>query len=117
MIPVPKIGVIGASWMAVDVLGAELTPRWENIPEEFKSNRSVEERLFHDVFFGYVSLAAVEMTPRPGVDRDEAIRVLSLIRATMGTGHETKMAGWAYLCHEWFVVGKWVRDEDHKPWG
>jgi hypothetical protein len=116
MIPVPEIGELDGSWMKADIRGAELTPKWKDIPEEFKRGKSVEEKLFHDVFFGYVELKNVEMAPREGVDRDKALRVLNLIGSTMGTGHEVKTAGWAYLCHEWFIVGRWARKEGHHPW-
>lgn len=116
MIPVPNTDHIdGTSLMAMDLKGVELTPKWDSIPAEFKKDGCLERKLFHDVFFGYVSLNDVLMRPRDGVNARDARRALNLVRATFGTSHEHKGAGWAMLCREWFCEIKWERTKS-KSW-
>ena len=87
----------------------ELMPKYDDIPEEYKHGNTKWNKLFNDWFFS--GLSNLDITPKPGVDRNKAI---SHIRAVMGSfepPHEHKEAGVAFLMAEWFEDAKWDRNK------
>lgn len=83
-----------------------LLPRWEEIPEEFKSfggTGTVAKKwikVVDDVFFRGIKI--VEAIPKNGIDKKVAIRHLTSILHSWEPKHEHKTAGVAYLMSLWF---------------
>ena len=99
MRPVPHVDDVDVAFPA---RGAELTPPYEEIPNEFKRSDTPEVRLFWRLFVG--KPPEVGLKPREGVDGVMALKVLQVVMSTYGTKHEHKVAGWAFLCREWFEL-------------
>jgi hypothetical protein len=80
----------------------DLIPKWDEIPDEFKSGRTLEVKLFNTFFFhgGSVDI----FIPKEGVDKEKALRVLTFVARDWGLSHEHKESGWAYLVREWFDI-------------
>lgn len=88
--------------------GPELTPDYEDVPDEFKRSGSVWVRFIDHWFFRGNPTEAFEVgRPRDGVDAELAFRHLKVVLGTFGTKHEHKTAGAAWLLSLWF--------EDVKP--
>jgi hypothetical protein len=98
MRPVPQVSDVDVVFPA---RGPELTPPYDEIPDEFKRN-APEVRLFYGIFSG--KPPKLGLKPREGVDGAMALKVLQVVMGTYGTKHEHKVAGWAFLCREWFEL-------------
>lgn len=77
-----------------------LMPPYKEIPEEFKRDESPWVRLQQQWFFS--GLDTRSLNPKPGIDRNMAVRHLSVIQNDWGPPHEHKQAGVAYLMSLWF---------------
>jgi len=79
-----------------------MMPDYKDIPEEFTdhNNRGKWGKLVTQMFF--VGLKKLELKPRPGVDKDKALRHIRYILGSWEPKHEHKEAGAAFLFNEWF---------------
>lgn len=80
-----------------------LLPRWEDIPEEFKSSTVKDHpyvKVVGDWFFSGVKILRCEM--KPGVDKKMAIKHIGCVMHSYEPKHEHKIAGAAYLMSLWF---------------
>lgn len=84
----------------------ERMPAMEDIPEEFKRDRSRWEALFwtHAMFGG---IEDIHLIPVKGVDPEAAWRHLNSITGSYAPKHEHKEAALAYLTSLWFKAATW----------
>lgn len=83
-----------------------LLPRWEEIPEEFKSWRGtgeVAKKWVHaiDCIF-FRGIQVIEVVMKNGIDKKVAIKHIMSILHSWEPRHEHKVAGAAYLMSLWF---------------
>lgn len=87
----------------------DVMPKYADIPEDFRRERG-ESRKWHqfqsDWFFS--GLKEIEVTPKPGVDKKQALRHLGFIQQSWDTSHEHKSAAVAWLASEWFEDVKYA---------
>ena len=85
----------------------ELMPRMEDIPKEFKDRNNGTEwnRLFGDWF--YNGLESLDLTPKEGIDKEQALRHIQTVMGSWEPKHEHKEAAVAYLLSLWFTDPKW----------
>lgn len=91
--------------------GVELTPRDEDIPQDFP-NRSAWEFFASALFSSFV--ADIQLLPAEGIDPAKAWRHIEVCLGTFGTRHERKIAGIAFLLSRWFVAARWLYRADGK---
>ena len=81
-----------------------LMPEWDKIPEEFRRGWIREDnkwsKFSSDWFFN--GLEKLKVVPKPGVDKDKALRHLACIQGSFEPKHEHKAAAVAYLASIWF---------------
>lgn len=83
-----------------------LMPPYADIPEEFKQHLDTKwNRLQSDWF--YRGITKLEVTPKPGVNKDKALRHLAAIQGSYEPKHEHKEAAVAFLMSEWFEDATW----------
>ncbi|MGN7187003.1 hypothetical protein [Microbacterium enclense] len=89
--------------IAFPARGPELTPAYETVSEEFKSQRNVWVRVAERWFFHGDPFDRFDIYgPVEGVDGDLAVRHLQVVLGTYGTKHQHKIAGAAFLLSLWF---------------
>lgn len=76
-------------------------PKWEDIPDEFKSNRGnkwtdLASRLF------YAGAKGVEFKMKDGLDFRKFVRFWQAHAGSFEPKHEHKLAGLGYLMSQWF---------------
>jgi hypothetical protein len=86
-----------------------LMPRFEDIPDEFRTHYGTKEsapwiKFQSDWFFRGTSKNALK--PRAGVDVDAAWRHLAAIQGSFEPKHEHKVAAVAWLASRWFAEVK-----------
>jgi len=87
-----------------------LMPKYDEIPKQFKSERSSwGNKLFNDMF--YSGLSKLELTPKPDIDPKKAFRHIRAIMGSFQPKHEHKEAAIAMLFEEWFEKADWERKE------
>lgn len=84
---------------------SHLMPKWQDIPEDFRTPNSRTEwnRLVNAWFFR--GLKSITVKPRPAVDVNKAMRHLMAIMHSFEPKHEHKEAAVAYLMSLWFEDG------------
>ena len=108
MLPIPEVSDAD---IAFGAKGAQITPAWDDIPDQYKHRHTKGVELFEDIFFGFADTATIRLIPKDGVDPEHAWRALQTVMHTFETAHERKTAGWAYLFHEWFADASWQRKD------
>lgn len=78
-----------------------LLPKYDQIPEEFKSNFNKWVQLFDKWFFNGLP-KGTQFIQKPGIDQVKALRHIRTIMASYAPKHEHKTAGVAYLLSCWF---------------
>ena len=78
-----------------------LLPHRGDIPREFRESSRPSRELFARWFFE--GLRGAEFTPRPGVDRDAALRHISACMRSFEPSHENKEEGVAFLLESFFL--------------
>lgn len=94
---VPQVTMVDVAFPA---RGVEFAPPYEEIPEVYKAWQTPKTAFFMQLF--YKGLKNLKLTPRDGVDADQAFAALRVIAGCYGLKHEHKMAAFAYLQDEWF---------------
>jgi hypothetical protein len=84
-----------------------LYPDYSLIPEEFKRFHSQNKwnKLFSDWFF--CGLNNLQLTPKAGIDKAQALRHIRTIMGSFEPGHNEKEAMCAFLFSEWFEDATW----------
>jgi hypothetical protein len=77
-----------------------LMPAMDEIPEEFRRDRTPYNKAVDTWFFEGLNRSALRV--KDGVDERAAIRHLSCIMRSFGPRHEHKTAAVAYLMSLWF---------------
>lgn len=77
-----------------------MMPEYKDIPREFTNGGTKWNELVSAMFF--LGLKKLELKPRPGVDKDKAMRHIKYILGSWEPKHEHKEAGAAFLFNEWF---------------
>lgn len=77
-----------------------LMPSYEQIPEDFRRDRSPWCRVVGTWFFK--GLDASTLVPKSGIDKTNALRHLKTIMGSFEPKHEHKTASVAYLMSRWF---------------
>jgi hypothetical protein len=80
---------------------SHLMPRYEDIPEEFKSSSNKWCGIASRWFFKGLPKTTV-FKPKEGVDTNKALRHLGAIQGSFEPKHEHKEAAVAYLMSQWF---------------
>lgn len=78
-----------------------LMPKWEEIPEEFKKFGGTPWNAIFNEWF-YSGLKDMKAVPKPGVDRNKALRHILTIMRSYEPKHEHKEAAVSFLMSEWF---------------
>lgn len=78
-----------------------LLPKYDQIPEEFKSHSNKWVKLFNQWFFNGLP-KGTQFIRKPGIDQTKALRHIRTIIASYAPKHEHKTAGVAYLLSCWF---------------
>lgn len=84
-------------------------PKYNDIPKEFKEGHTKWSKLFDDWFF--CGLKKLELKPKEGVDKNEAMRYINAHMRTWKSKHEHKEAGIAYILSQWFDDVTWEKGE------
>jgi len=82
-----------------------LMPDIKIVPNEFKRGHTKWNRLFQDWFFA--GLKTLNLTPKPGINQEEALAHIRAIMKSWEPKHEHKEAICAYLLSEWFEDVSW----------
>jgi hypothetical protein len=83
-----------------------LLPPEDSIPDEFKHfNGTPWNRMVSRWF--YSGLKGLKVTPREGIDVDDALDCLRCVIGSFEPKHGHKEAGAAYLCSLWFKDAQW----------
>lgn len=108
MFPIKDVDQVG---LAFPTSTRDYMPAYADIPAEFKSWNDTrwEVRLFNDMF--YSGLKSLDLKPKPGVDKDRALRHIRYVMGSWEPQHEHKTAGVAYLFNQWFDGATWVKRE------
>ena len=93
---------ISEAEMAFPARVDHILPKWKDIPDEFKNlnNGTKWNKLFSAWFFS--GLTKLKLTPKPNVDKDKAMRMISVCMRSFDPKHEHKEAGVAYMLSEFF---------------
>lgn len=83
---------------------AKLLPKYADLPEDFKRDRTPFNKLVREWFFRGLNKSL--LTPKPGIDKDKALRHLKAIMCSWEPKHEHKEAGVSYLMSLWFEQPK-----------
>lgn len=86
-----------------------LMPPQSEIPDEFRRRSNRWHKLFSDWF--YFGLSDLKLTPKEGIDHDQALRHIRCIMGSFQLKHEHKEAACAYLFDSWFSDVKYTRKE------
>lgn len=79
---------------------SDYLPARSEIPEDFMLGHGPWPKLIHRWFFE--GLKGVNLVPKPGVDKSEAIGHCATIMRSFEPQHEHKIGGVAYLMSLWF---------------
>lgn len=79
---------------------SKLMPAYKDIPEDFKSFYNPWVKIFSDWF--YFGFKSAVFRPKPGIDKDKALRHIKAIMHSWQPKHEHKEAAVAFLLSEWF---------------
>lgn len=84
----------------------KLMPAYRDIPDEYRD--MCGETPFHKIQqqWFFEGLKKFPLDPKPGINRDDAIRHLAAIQGSWAPKHEHKVAGVAYLMSLWFEAPK-----------
>lgn len=86
---------------------SDLMPPYDAIPDEFRGWRGTKwNDLFSDWF--YTGLTELDLKPKPGIDKEQALRHIKTVMGSWEPKHEHKEAAVAYLLSLWF--------EDDSTW-
>lgn len=85
----------------------QLMPPYAAIPQEYKRGHNRWCQLQSDWFFCGIQRTSV--TPKPGIDPEQAWRHLSAIQRSFAPKHEHKAAAVAYLLNEWFEDVQYIK--------
>lgn len=77
-----------------------LLPNYDEIPDEFKNEKTKWNKYINDWF--YMGIKIVSVTPKDGIDIEDALRHIKAALVSFQIKHEHKMAGCAYLLSEFF---------------
>jgi len=97
---------------------SEMMPPYEGIPKEFRTNPPTTKwgKLFSDWFYfvpawsqPFFWIKGLVLTPKSGIDRDEALGVIRAVMGSFEPAHEHKAAAVAYLLSLWFEDASWER--------
>ena len=107
--PMPSIMPAEVSQLELAFGGnmAKLLPPYESVPAEFKGHNGKWNNLVSTWFFQGLKNAV--WTPKPGIDKDKALRHIKAILGSWEPKHEHKEAGVAYLLSLWFDDVKYER--------
>jgi hypothetical protein len=79
---------------------SDLLPAEKDIPEEFRRDSNPYVRAQRKWFFSGIDHRV--FVPRPGIDKNLALRHLQAIQGSFEPQHQHKQAGVAYLMSLWF---------------
>lgn len=79
---------------------AHLMPLWDDIPEEYQTDRAPSCSIIDQWF--YEGLPEYKAVPKEEIDTEEAFRHLQCILRSFEPRHEHKTAAVAYLLDQWF---------------
>lgn len=82
-------------------------PGYKDYRDNWHSGDSWGFKLFEDWF--YVGLSKLALFPKPGVDKDNAIRHIRAIMRSFEPQHEDKTAACAFLFEHWFESAEWTK--------
>lgn len=97
MFPVKEVSDVELAFPA-NVL--HLMPKYEDIPEEFKSTDTKWNRFFRHAF--YFGVSKLEFKVKAGVDPGKAYRHVRAVMGSYEPKHEHKEAAVAFLLSQWF---------------
>ena len=80
-----------------------LMPNMSDIPEDLPRWTT---KLFNDWFF--CGLEKLSLTPKPGIDKDKALRHIRAIMGSFEPKHQHKEAAVAFYLGEWFEPATWT---------
>ncbi|MCY8577536.1 hypothetical protein MOD24_16960 [Bacillus haynesii] len=78
----------------------DLLPKMNDIPHEFKYERNEWTNAIWEWF--YEGKRPENLSPKPGIDSEEALRHIKAALRSFEPKHEHKMAGCAYLLSQFF---------------
>ncbi len=97
MIEIPEVNDLE---VALSCAADRVLPARKTIPAEFWKDGNRWHKVASDWFF--FGLAKSTWKPKPGVDKNKALRAITATLGDFGPEHNHKIAGCAYLLSEWF---------------
>jgi hypothetical protein len=86
----------------------EFMPPMASIPDIVEGWRRFQMEWF------YGGLKDAKVTPKPGIDKGEALAHLKSIQSSFEPKHEHKVAAVAYLASRWFERAEWTGADGQK---
>jgi hypothetical protein len=89
-------------------------PKYVSIPDDFKGdyNKNKWLQLISDLFF--IGLQEIKLTPKEGVNKEEAFKHIVALLRSWEFKHEHKEAGCAYLFSQSFDNIEWITKKGEK---
>ena len=103
--PVMEVSDLDMVFGGDDIL--KMMPTYADIPDEFKRGNTTWNRLVSEWFF--FGIKALNVTPKPWIDKTNALRHIRAIIGSFEPKHEHKEAACAYLMSQWFTDATWTR--------
>lgn len=100
MVNFSKPTVIDDVTLAFSANVQHLMPAYADIPAQFKNGSTMWNRFQSDWFYSGIQVS--QMIPKPGIDKNLALRHLKVINGSYEPKHEHKEAAIAYLASLWF---------------
>jgi hypothetical protein len=79
---------------------ADLMPRYEELPDDFRSEQDPFSKIVNGWFFNGLNTST--LTAKAGIDKSAALRHCRAIMCSFDPSHEHKIAGVAWLMSQWF---------------
>jgi hypothetical protein len=98
MMPIPEMTAVDLAFS-----NDEHLPKYDDVPDAFKRHNNPYAKFISDWFFGGRTKEDIDrLVPKPGVDKDKALKAIIAVLKSYGPKHEHKEAGCAYMLSEWF---------------
>lgn len=83
-----------------------IIPAYKDIPDEYKTDYPEDQlikkfREFTDMWF-FCGVHIINITPKEGIDKKKALRMVTAVIKSFEPSHEHKQAGVTYLMHNLF---------------
>lgn len=96
--------------MAFPASVLEIMPDYQDVPEEFRKDRALQNEIVNAWFFKGLN-PQTEFTAADGIDRKAALRHIKRILGSWEPKHEHKTAAVAYLLSLWFKeIRNWKKE-------